>query len=458
MDTIIVTGTLGTGYAVNRDDIHYAHPSSGFSLVYTLGGVTMGTSVESVGTNQVIAKTDSKPKTKLENLNADQMKAVTDALANAGNSADLSASFNEMADLDVTLTIKVVPTPSDAVAGEQARVSFPANSNGAAPDTFVANSTVEILVFGDRLNESDFQYSFRLILAHELAHLLRDSSGSFLSDTGSGTTTYTREQEIHDAIFGSTASAPNSGVLASYDASSYSVVLTATNGNDYIVAEEFTAAYGTHDNTIYTGNGFDVIVSGTGSDHIVANGSGKKLIYDFGASYDVVTVSWLGSLAEVVSTKVGMDLYVTSAYSSYSVIEDPTAIILSGWFYSNGYDTIEFMTTANGEYYSFNENLDAYGNWVGPIYVEPSSTASVSGDSAVEASRTFDGYLETSDSLQHHEGSWLGLMLRGLAPGAPAGDAEIDNRAFFEEHDALEVYDYASGPSYMGGDIAVLLL
>ena len=368
MTTIIVTGRIsGTGAAVNRDDIHYAHPSSGFFLSYTIGSVVVGTNVSEVGTTQTVAKTANKPRTVMENVSADQTKAVNDALSNAANSTDLAKTFDEMADANVTLRVKVIAAPADALAGEQARISFSANTNGAAPDTVAPNTDVTITIFGDRLNNNTLQDTFRFVLAHELTHLLRDASGSFLSDSGT-VNTYSREQEIYDALYGSGASA-SPPATASFDSSMYRMSITGTSGNDYILADEMGDAYGAmKDSIITSGAGFDMIVSGQGIDRVIIDGPGKKVLYDYGGSYNSLTINSIYGLPEVLTTKVGMDLYITNAYSSSSVIDDPNAVILAGWFYSNGYDTIEFMVLPSGEFYSFNQYLDSNGNWFGPVY------------------------------------------------------------------------------------------
>jgi len=323
-NNIIVTArSTGSGTAVNRDDIHYAHPSSGFSLYFIMfGGAFFATNVSEVGGNHTIPSTANRPKTVTENGSAEQVAAVNRALQNAGNAPDLAASLDEMADLGVTLRIRVIAAPGDALPGEQARISFPANSNGAAPDTFVQGSEVTILVFGDRLSNSSSDTTFAFVLAHELTHLLRGADGQFLPDSGTGVTTYTREQEIYDALFGAGAGgSPNANLTVGLlDAQALNIV--GTNMGDYIIGDDLGGSQGITWSHIYTGAGNDFIVSGEGSDAIFVDGPGKKIIYDWGGYYDSVTISYLTDFSSFTCTKVGSDLYVTMSSSTASVTED----------------------------------------------------------------------------------------------------------------------------------------
>lgn len=338
-DPIIITGRFGSGFFSSWGFDPSAF-QAGIGSFY-VGGLTLASFYAANPKHLKIPGASGKPETATNNLNSQQLAAVIAALDNADKDAGLSSSFKEMADKGVKMTVTVqsqVPdwfeNPSFQVAG----VKFSGvDTNGdERADSFSANTTVEIIIIAGRFNGIT---GFKNHLAHELTHLIRGSSGNFLSESG----VEQRENQTYDRIY--------SGFNGSdYEESmDYAVAMAGnqtnyygTDGNNLFIDPE---SY----NQIYTGKGNDIIQSGEYSDLVVVNGSGLKFIIDYGSGWDVLEANTIASMSNVVWTRVGLDLYITSNLAGTSPTNDPNAIILLDWYAMSPYGHIDYLKTADGD-------------------------------------------------------------------------------------------------------------
>lgn len=202
-------------------------------------------------------------------------------------------------------------------------------------DTFSAGTTVEIVIIASRFNGIS---QFKHHLAHELTHLIKGDSGNFLRENG----VLQRENQTYDRLF--TALNPSD-----YDESmDYAVAMPGnqvnyygTNGNN-----QFTDP-GSY-NQIYTGGGNDIVQSGDYSDLVVMNGSGLKFIIDYGSGWDTLEANTIATMADLVWTRVGLDLYITNRLAGTAPTKDPNAIILLDWYAMLPYGHIDYLKTADG--------------------------------------------------------------------------------------------------------------
>jgi hypothetical protein len=338
-DPIIITGRFGGSffgsYGFNPADFQ-----SGIGSFY-VGGLTLASYYAANPKHLKLPGTANKPATQTNNLNKDQLAAVLSSLDNADKDAGLSSSFKEMAEKGVKMTVTVqaaVPDwfedPSFQVAGVRFS-GTDTNADGKA-DSFSSNSTVEIVIVAGRFNGIS---GFKSHLAHELTHLIRGSSGNFLSESG----VQQRESQTYDNIF---AGLNMDDYAESMD---YAVAMPGnqtnyygTNGNN-----QFTDP-GSY-NQIYTASGNDIVQSGDYSDLVVVNGAGLKFVIDYGSGWDVLEAQTIATMADVVWTRIGLDLYITNRLAGVGPTDDPNAIILLDWYAMLPYGHIDYLKTADGD-------------------------------------------------------------------------------------------------------------
>ena len=338
-DPIIVTGRFGAGFfqSFGFDPSQFLTGVGSFFV----GGLTLASFYASNPKHFKIPGNQNKPDTATNNLNTKQLAAVLSALDNAEKDDGLDASFKEMASKGVKLTVTVqneVPSWFDDPSQQVAGIKFHGvdTNNDGRGDAFSPNTTAEIVIIGNRVNNIT---EFKQALAHELTHLIKGESGNFLRELG----VQGRDGRTYNNLF--------SGLNeTNYEESMDYAVAVPGHGYDYVGTNgnnEFVDPG--YYNDITTGSGNDIIWSGDYSDHVRVTGSGLKFVIDFGFGWDTLTAQTIPTMADVAWTRVGLDLYITNRYSGMAATSDPNAIILVDWYAAQPYGHIDYLKTANGE-------------------------------------------------------------------------------------------------------------
>lgn len=349
MTTIVVTGTRYGNLSLAPFGFDMDFFSAGFGAFYAAyGSTTLGTTAGSGRHRFEVPEQGNRPKTVMENLDADEAARVLQALDNAPRDSDLAETFEEMADRDVTLNVRIIteaeiPSWFQSPESQEGGTRIPVS--GSANGPLAQGGTVEILIVGSRLGAAGTANDFTHVLGHELTHLIRGPDGFFLDEFEvqgrDGTTTqrlfsYDSTSDILQSI----DVVPQWGFVE--NGVSY-WQHQGTPGNNL-----FRDSNGQWDYVV-TGGGNDIIISAEGSDKIVVTGGGVKIISDYGYGYDWLVMQTVQNVSDLVVTEIGYDLFLTREDSVYAPASDPNAVILVDWYIFFGNDHIEFLQTNSGE-------------------------------------------------------------------------------------------------------------
>lgn len=339
--TIIVTGTRwGTQYL----DLWSLNPAvSGAFGGFSLAGGTIGAVVGSGSNDFSIPAQSGKPAITAKNLNSRELAYVLAAIDNSAAYEEWDKTVQEMAANGIELSVTKQNTIASWEANLNASASirfYVAPSAPGAPQSLQPNTTVEIVVYGNKIGGGD--QTFAHLLTHEMAHATRDSSGRFHTNE---IVIEDLDGDLYNAVF---KNFREENYISSVD------VVTAPNQHGFI---DFVGTTGNNllednnaeHNFFYTKEGNDLIFSGGGTDRVQVDGLGKKLIYDSGGSFDVLGAVMIPSMAHVVMSKIGADAYITSSLSTFSPFEDPNAIVLLNWYGQHGAGHIELLNVGSGE-------------------------------------------------------------------------------------------------------------
>ena len=285
-----------------------------------------------------INETEDSPETTMIGVSKSEAAAVAAALANVGNNEDLSNSFDEMVAKNVKLRVEVVNTaPADFESTQAGGVRFPATQAPDGTQSFAENSEVVITVVGSRLNDAAYgDLSFRSVLAHELAHLMRDSSGKFLTDVSGDT--YNEDGQLQRDLFeGFKAKdfldSPDivSDVTQADPGGIYGPQygLPGTNANNYLMGPVFSAM-----GTISTADGNDIVLLPGGAHQVAVTHVGTKLIYCAGGMNTLIYPTGT-DLRDAKYERIGDDLYISFGDEISALLEDNVVVLMR--FFQEGY-------------------------------------------------------------------------------------------------------------------------
>jgi hypothetical protein len=330
---------------------------TGFGNYYTDGGGGGGSyvTIDQVATeptnDYTIPATSRMPKIELRDLTQAQFETFMEAYDNVANDPELAAQFQQLATNGVTLTLTVSDQlPPNAHPDARATITFTpvAGDFQGNNESVMPNTEVEIVVNGTKIRDDlTWEDTFEGIIAHEFTHLLRDSNGRYLDDHigdgWTGETTYDRDDETYDNLFGanSLSSYSNSlDIVSSVDEFGLRS-FTGTDGNNHI------SMFGTDGFAAFTGAGNDMVIGQTGMDLIYVTGAGKKAIVEPGTGYDMIVMSTIDSISKVVLTYSGSDLYITSSDSTYAPLDDPNAVVVIGQTLNSSQNAVETIAAAD---------------------------------------------------------------------------------------------------------------
>lgn len=277
----------------------------------------------------VITVTGTSPTTTMVGVTNGQAAAVAAALVNVGSSPELSRSFSEMVSKNVSLRVEVTNVvPANFTPNQIGGISTPATQTSeTSPQSFRPDTEVEIVVIANRLNNSSFEnLSFRDVFAHELAHLIRDANGRFLTDTSGGAYAADgplqrelykgfKEKKFLDTpdIISQIADDTTLIFGPSYD-------LTGTNDNNYMLGPNFFAR-----GNITTGDGDDIFLA-YGMASVAISSIGTKMLY---ATYASSLLYPEGTdIAAARLERIGNDMFITIGYEGSSLLADNSVVLL----------------------------------------------------------------------------------------------------------------------------------
>lgn len=395
-DVIVVTGKRITDTLPNTI---FARPwmVTDFGIFQTTPAGSGGASapVSQVATAEKndykIPATDKMPQFELKGLTKEQYEDFMQAYDNVANDPELAAQMQTLATNGVKLSVGVQETlPPGAHDDSRATIEFYAvASDLEGNNEYVMPTTNVVIVVKASAIRDDLTWedTFQGIIAHELTHLKRDADGKYLEDhVGdgyTGTTTYDKDDETYDNLYGDDSLANYSDswdVVKSVDEFGFAV-FTGTSGNNTI------NMIGSGAFAAYTGGGNDLVVGDNDQTVIYADGPGKKAIVDTGG-VDTLVMGTISTASKIVLTYVGSDLYITSSDSTHAPIDDPDAVVVVGQVSASMQNAIESVSAADFT------GFDIY-NWVGTAAPASASDTALDGlgsfDESVAVQADFNG-------------------------------------------------------------------
>ena len=268
------------------------------------------------------------PETEVIGANKKEAAAVVAALTNAENSPEINEAFVDMKAKNVTLHITVQTNrPSDFASDQWGQISIPTQGSGpGAGKELVPNTTIEVIVVtGRRSTFGARPPSFRSTLAHELAHLIRNPDGTFISerdvqkyDAGIEKILFkdfkTKEFLDNPDIISNVQPNPNLIMGPTYS-------LEGTDGDNYFLGPNFRA-----NGSINTGDGNDLVLLGDGFNSVAVSRFGTKVILSIGLGTLVFPSGT--DLTQANYERIGDDLYITFGDVGHPLLEDNLVILL----------------------------------------------------------------------------------------------------------------------------------
>lgn len=277
----------------------------------------------------LVSATATSPATTMTGVTNGQAAAVAAALVNVASSAELSSSFAEMVTKNVSLRVDVVTiAPTNFSPNQLGGIAIPAlEPIPGGAQQFSQNSEVVIVVVASRLNNSSLgNETFRSVFAHELAHLIRDANGRFLTDTSSGA--YAADGPLQRELYKGFKEkefldTPDIVSQVSHDPSlvfgpQYAMV--GTNENNYMLGPNFFAG-----GNITTGDGNDIFLA-YGTANVAVSLVGTKMLY---TTYAGVVIYPAGTDVEAARLeRVGNDLFITFGHTGSSLLAENAVVLL----------------------------------------------------------------------------------------------------------------------------------